>query len=151
MSITKKQRELMMHAVGGLEYLQRSGRPPPWRNYFAASQGSANKMIWEQLEAIGLAISRPPCEGFPDTFYHVTEKGFEILRQKAPDKLKQLRERVDSGDYSDADVILLLDAVEEYRRAVAEIETEAGLAALRHFARGIEARAAAHIARMGAA
>ncbi len=150
MTLTKTQRELMLHAVGGHEYLLRSGKPPPWRNYFAASQGSKNKMIWEQLEAIGLAVSRPPCEGFPDTCYHVTNKGFDILRQQAPDKLMQLRGRIEAGDFTHADIYLLLDAVEEYRRAIAEIETEGGLAALRGFARGIEARAAAHIARLGA-
>lgn len=151
MELTKTQRELMLHAVGGLEYVLRSGKPPPWRNFFAASQGSKNKKEWESIEEMGLAVSRPPCEGFPDTVYHVTDEGLDLLREKAPDKLKQLRDRIDSGDYSDADVYLLLDAVEEYRRAIAEIETEAGLSALRVFARGIEARAAAHIARMGAA
>lgn len=52
MTITDRERELIMHALG---LRMRRGRPPRWayRNYYAA--GRTDAVVWRQMEQKGFA------------------------------------------------------------------------------------------------
>lgn len=73
MNITQSQRDKMLHAIGG----RLDG--PGTRNYYCAGNVDPE---WEILVEAGLAVLRDRGEEFGGIYYHLTERGYEALRDK---------------------------------------------------------------------
>lgn len=83
---TRKQREMMEHAVG---YPAPRGSKPGWRNYYNTDPDDAD---WLALVASGLAIQgRGPPGG--SVYFHVTEAGYKELGLKQPTPKKKAEVR----------------------------------------------------------
>ncbi len=68
--IDKREKELMMHALGIESWDLRKKRIKPYRNYFGTA---VHDEIWERLFGKGLATKSSP------TFFHVSVKGLSEL------------------------------------------------------------------------
>jgi hypothetical protein len=74
---TRKQREMMEHAVG---YPAPRGSKPGWRNYYNTDPDDVD---WNALVAAGLAVRGRFIPG-ESVYFHVTEAGYKELGLKPP-------------------------------------------------------------------
>lgn len=72
-AITIEQLDNMKHAIGYKRDTVKRGKYTAYRNYFATSVADEH---WERLCEKGCAFSQ---NGKKYVFYHLTEKGFELL------------------------------------------------------------------------
>jgi hypothetical protein len=82
---TRKQRELMEHAIGLAACKGTRGKVKPgWRNYFCASPGGTDALDWIALVRAGLAIEGRTDTAGDSVYFHVTDAGFIDLGLKPP-------------------------------------------------------------------
>lgn len=78
---TRKQREMMEHAIG---VPARRGSKPGWRNYYSVhADNSQDVADWRALVASGLAMEGGMTMGRL-IYFHVSDAGFAELGLKPP-------------------------------------------------------------------
>ena len=81
--MTKKQIDLISHAVGGgkSDLRRRCGYDKLYRRHFCATQGSEDDTEWKEIAERGWATANPPNDWLPYNTYIVTREGFEAWRE----------------------------------------------------------------------
>lgn len=88
MSVSKRQLEIMQHALG----LDQYGQGAMYRNHFCA--GGDTETVCRELVAMGLMKQHATTDLFPDFNCSVTEAGIAAVREHSPKPPKKTRSQL---------------------------------------------------------